>query len=57
MKEFVKLYELLDYDEEFIEYYKEIMKENKDVIIMREFVYMYIKIKDFRNVIYILFLL
>lgn len=38
LKEFVKLYELLDYDEEFIKYYKEIMKENKDVIIMREFV-------------------
>lgn len=54
LKELAKLHELLDYDEESIEYYKEIMKENKDATTMRELAHTYIKIKDFRNAIHTL---
>lgn len=57
LKELAKLHELLDYDEESIEYYKEIIKEKKDATTLRELAQTYIKIKDFRNAIYTLSLL
>lgn len=48
---------LMYYYEEFIELYKKIIKKEKYEIFVREFVKVYIEMKDFKNVIYILLLL
>lgn len=57
LKELAKLHGLLDYDEESIKYYKEIIKEKMDTTTVRELAQTYIKIKDFTNAIYTLSLL
>lgn len=44
LKELARLHELLDYDEESKEYYKEIIKEKRDTTTVRELAQTYIKI-------------
>lgn len=38
LKDFVMLYELLNYDEEVIKFYEEIIKKESDIVIVRRFV-------------------
>lgn len=57
LKELAKLHELLDYDEESIKIYEEIMKEKHDAGTLRKLAQTYVKIRDFKNAICTLSLL
>lgn len=57
LKELAKLHEMLDYDEESIKFYEQIIKEKSDATTVRELAKTYIKVRDFENAICTLSLL